>query len=43
MHGVAWKYSDELYREVTYCDIAPENWERELNKVGLPEHLTRNW
>jgi uncharacterized protein YbjT (DUF2867 family) len=40
MHGVAREYSDALNREITYADIPPENWERELNKEGLPEHLT---
>ena len=42
MHGVAREYSDALNREVTYSDIPPEDWERELKKVGLPEHLTRH-
>jgi hypothetical protein len=42
MHGVAREYSDALNREVTYVDIAPEDWERELKKHGLPEHLTRH-
>jgi NAD(P)H dehydrogenase (quinone) len=41
MHGVAREYSDALNREVTYSDLAPEDWERELKRVGLPEHLTR--
>src|SRR5437870_12623814 len=40
MHGVAREYSDALNREVTYADIPPEDWERELKKEGLPEHLT---
>jgi uncharacterized protein YbjT (DUF2867 family) len=42
MHGVALEYSDALNREVTYADIPPDDWERELKKVGLPEHLTRH-
>jgi uncharacterized protein YbjT (DUF2867 family) len=42
MHGVAREYSDELNREVTYADIPPEDWERDLKKVGLPEYLTRH-
>ncbi|OAI40487.1 hydroxylase [Planctomycetaceae bacterium SCGC AG-212-D15] len=42
MDGVAREYSDALNREVTYSDIPPEDWERELKKVGLPEHLTRH-
>jgi NAD(P)H dehydrogenase (quinone) len=42
MHGIAREYSEALGREVTYSDIPPEQWERELKKVGLPEHLTRH-
>ena len=42
MQGVAREYSDALNREVTYSDVPPEDWERELKKVGLPEHLTRH-
>lgn len=42
MHGVAREYSEALKREVTYADISPENWERELKKAGLPDHLTRH-
>jgi NAD(P)H dehydrogenase (quinone) len=42
MHGVAREYSDALNREVTYSDIPPADWERELKRVGLPEHLTRH-
>jgi uncharacterized protein YbjT (DUF2867 family) len=42
MHGVAQEYSDALNREITYSDIAPEDWERELKKAGLPEHLTKH-
>ena len=39
MHGVAREYSDALDREVTYSDIPPDDWERELKKAGVPEHL----
>jgi len=42
MHGVAREYSDALNREVTYADIPSDDWERELKKLGLPEHLTRH-
>src|SRR5215467_12809915 len=42
MYGVAREYSDALNREITYLDIPHEDWERELRKVGLPEHLTRH-
>ena len=42
MNGVAGEYSDALNREITYSDIPPEDWERELKGAGLPEHLTRH-
>jgi len=42
MNGIAREYSDALNRDVTYRDIPPEDWERELKKLGLPEHLTRH-
>jgi uncharacterized protein YbjT (DUF2867 family) len=42
IHGVAREFSDALNREVTYSDIRPEDWERELKKAGLPEHLTQH-
>src|SRR5262252_6338864 len=42
MHGVAREYSDALNREITYFDIPHEDWERELKKVGLPEHVNRH-
>jgi hypothetical protein len=42
MHGVAREFSDALNREVTYSDIPAEDWERELKKVGLADHLTRH-
>jgi len=42
MHGFAQEYSDALNRGITYSDIAPEDWERELKKAGLPEHLTKH-
>jgi NAD(P)H dehydrogenase (quinone) len=40
VHAVAREFSDALGREVTYSDISPEDWERELKRAGLPEHLT---
>jgi hypothetical protein len=40
MHEIAKEYSDALGREITYLDIRPENWERELKRAGLPEHLS---
>jgi len=42
MDGVAREYSDALNREIKYSDIPPEDWERELKKMGLPEHLTKH-
>jgi uncharacterized protein YbjT (DUF2867 family) len=42
MHGIAREYSEALNREVTYSDIPPEDWERDLKRAGLPEHLTRH-
>jgi NAD(P)H dehydrogenase (quinone) len=42
MHGIAQEYSEALNREVTYADIPPEDWERALKKLGLPDHLTHH-
>jgi hypothetical protein len=42
MHGVAREYSEALNRDISYHDIPPEEWERELKKLGLPEHLTHH-
>jgi len=42
LHGIAREYSEALNREVTYADIPPEDWERELKRVGLPQHLTHH-
>jgi uncharacterized protein YbjT (DUF2867 family) len=42
LDGIAREYSDALSREITYSDIPPEDWERELKRVGLPEHLTHH-
>jgi uncharacterized protein YbjT (DUF2867 family) len=42
MDGVAREYSDALNREVTYSDIPPEDWEPDLKKSGLPDHLTKH-
>src|SRR6478672_339491 len=42
MHGVAREFSDALNREVTYSDITPEDWERELKRQKVPEHLTNH-
>jgi uncharacterized protein YbjT (DUF2867 family) len=42
LHGIAREYSEALNREVAYADIPPEDWERELKRVGLPQHLTHH-
>jgi len=42
MDGVAREYSDALRREITYADIPPDAWERELRKAGVSEHLTKH-
>ena len=39
MHGIAREFSDALKREITYCDVPAENWERALKALGLPEHV----
>jgi uncharacterized protein YbjT (DUF2867 family) len=39
MHGVAREFSEALDREVTYVDVPPEEWERELKRQGVPEYL----
>lgn len=39
LDGVAREFSAALGREVTYADISPEEWESQLKKAGLPEHL----
>jgi hypothetical protein len=42
MHGVAREFADALNRDVTYSDIAPEDWERELKRQKVSEHLTNH-
>jgi hypothetical protein len=42
MNGVAREYSDALNREITYADIPPEDWERELKRARLSEYLTKH-
>jgi uncharacterized protein YbjT (DUF2867 family) len=42
LDGVAREYSEALNREITYTDIPPGDWERELKAAGLPEHLTHH-
>jgi uncharacterized protein YbjT (DUF2867 family) len=42
MHGVAREFADALNREVTYADISPADWERELKRQKAPEYLTNH-
>jgi len=39
MDGVAREFTEALGRPVTYVDIPPEHWERELERAALPRHL----
>ena len=39
LDGVAREYSEALNREVTYHDLPPGDWEQNLKRAGLPEHL----
>jgi NAD(P)H dehydrogenase (quinone) len=39
MEAVAAEFSDALNRTVTYSDVPPDEWEQELKRQGLPEHL----
>src|SRR5580700_6940540 len=40
LDGVAREFSEALNREVTYSDVNTEEWEQNLKKQGMPEHLT---
>jgi hypothetical protein len=42
MNGVAREFSDALNRAVTYSDVPAQDWERELKRAGLPDHLTKH-
>jgi uncharacterized protein YbjT (DUF2867 family) len=42
MDEVAKEFSEALGREITYSDASPEDWERELKRAGLPEHVTKH-
>src|SRR5678815_3952448 len=39
MHGIAREFSDALNRDITYSDIPPEDWDRQLKNQHVPEHL----
>jgi uncharacterized protein YbjT (DUF2867 family) len=42
MNGVAREFADALNREITYSDITPADWEGELKRQKVPEHLTNH-
>jgi uncharacterized protein YbjT (DUF2867 family) len=42
MEGVAREFSDALNREIRYVDIPPEVLERELERLGMPEHVAHH-
>ena len=42
LYGVAMEFSDALNREVTYCDIPHEEWEQNLKRAQVPEHLAQH-
>jgi NAD(P)H dehydrogenase (quinone) len=42
MHGVAQDFSTALNREVTYSDTPSDHLERELKRLGMPEHVARH-
>jgi uncharacterized protein YbjT (DUF2867 family) len=39
MNGVARDFSEALNREVTYTDVLPEDWERQLKKRGVSDYV----
>ena len=42
MHGVAREFADALNHEVTYSNITPEVWEKELKRQKVSEHLANH-
>ena len=42
LHGVAQEFSDALNRQVIYRDIPHEDWERNLKRAQVPEHLAQH-
>ncbi|HTO73369.1 MAG TPA: NAD(P)H-binding protein, partial [Gemmatimonadales bacterium] len=40
--GIAREYSEALNREITYSDIPPADWEQQLKRINMPEHLVRH-
>ena len=39
MEAVAREFSEALNRHITYSDISPEDWEKQLRNYRLPEHV----
>jgi NAD(P)H dehydrogenase (quinone) len=39
LDGIAREFSEALNRDVAYYDIPPGDWEQNLKRAGLPEHL----
>ena len=42
LHGVAREFSEALNREVTYRDVPHDEWEQNLKKAQVPEHLAQH-
>jgi uncharacterized protein YbjT (DUF2867 family) len=42
LNAVARECSEALNREVTYSEIPLDDWERDLKRAGVPEHLLRH-
>ena len=42
LHGVAQEFSEALNRKVTYRDIPHEDWEQNLKRAQVPEHLAQH-
>jgi uncharacterized protein YbjT (DUF2867 family) len=42
LYGVAQEFSGALNCEVTYLDISQEDWERNLKRAQVPEHLSQH-
>jgi uncharacterized protein YbjT (DUF2867 family) len=42
LHGMAREFSEALNREISYTDVAPEEFEVTLNRTGLPEHVAQH-
>ncbi len=40
--GSRGEFSDALHRQIAYFDISPEEWEGELKRQGIPEHVMQH-